>query len=68
LGGTQTSAAEDLEKGLPLLLTEPVMEDGLARKRGAEQSFPALPAEVDVPDSRLSREELSINLTTKQPA
>ena len=63
-GCTQTSGAGELEKGLPLLLTHPVMQEGLAGKRGTQQSFPALPAEVDVADFRLPREELSINLTT----
>jgi hypothetical protein len=39
---TQTSGAEEVEKGLPLLLTEPVVQEGLAGNRGTEQSFPAL--------------------------
>ena len=42
----------------------PLMQEGLAGKRGTQQSFPPLPAELDVADSPLPREELSINLTT----
>ena len=56
LGCMQTSGAEEVEKGLRLLLAEPVVQEGLAGKRGTEQSFPALRTEVRVGDTVVNDE------------